>query len=700
MTGPVWQTQVAPVQSAAFSAAVGALEGLNRDRRCTFLIPTKFLSPEAANAAMLIDAMLRTALGPSDGDWRTFYCSSRAEAVHAAVKLARHNARLDGRSSTDVLVIGAQAEGLLWPHLDGLAVAELGFVAGSGDYIAQRLAAGIECCAVLLLDGSEAFFQRHPEAVETVKALDAAILLDWPTAPMHSRLTRSVADAGLSVDVTILSEGLTGGAVPFGAIAMNQWAFRAWNTFDTCFIHSSTYGGNRLVCTLVVDRLATTVAGAPPLVSRADIAGYRAAFGRYVNPGLAALYSLAGCDIDPVRADGALLQLVDANGTALDVIDAVSGGGACPRGHCSGDLAEALSTPIADDEWALLERELEAATGFAAAYPTVSGASSVETALLLGLAAAPRRKIVTFTHNFSGKTLLSLGVTAFADMQEPFAPLYPQVEVLDPFAADTPERFEAMQSEVGLVWFEYVRGIDGRAIPDALMAKIRSAQQAGVIVGIDEVLAGLGRTGMLLSSSTAIDADIVALSKGLSDGMFPQGATLARQRIVDAVAASQPAFERALRQRYRYPLGARIARNVLQYLVANASDIEATVARNAAIITAGLERARQSSTWLTDFAQTGMLVALYYNIADGQLDDDLAHFNEPAIVFAITRRLIRQGVLPYFDRLIPALNLTEAQAGHIARALERVFATDDDEIRRDVIAIRKQLHEISKAGLS
>jgi hypothetical protein len=48
----------------------------------------------------------------------------------------------------------------------------------------------------------------------------------------------------------------------------------------------------------------------------------------------------------------------------------------------------------------------------------------------------------------------------------------------------------------------------------------------------------------------------------------------------------------------------------------------------------------------------------------------------------------------------PALNLTEAQAGHIARALETVFATDDDEIRRDVIAIRKQLHEVSKAGLS
>jgi acetylornithine/succinyldiaminopimelate/putrescine aminotransferase len=694
MIDRIWYTQIAPVNSNAFKAALNAVESLNRDRRCTFLIPTKFLSPEAANAAMLIDAMLRAALRVSDEDWRTFFCSSRAEAVHAAVKLARHNAMLAGRNARDVLVIGAPPQDLLWPHLKGLDISELGFVAGSDDFIAQRLAAGMDCCAVLVLDGAEEFFKRHPQAVAAINALDAAVLLDWPTAPSPSSLIPRITDAGLSVDVTILSESLTGGAVPFGAIAANRWAFRAWNTFDTCFIHSSTYGGNRLVCTLVVNRLATAVASAPPLISPTDITGYRAAFRRYVNAGLAALYSLAGCDIDPVMANGAQLKLVDADGTALDVIDAVSGGGACPRGHCNEALLESFSTPIADDEWSLLEHELVAATGFAAAYPTVSGASSVEVALLLGLAAAPRRKIVTFANNYSGKTLLALCVTAFADMQEPFAPLYPEVEVLDPFATDTPDRFEAMQSDVGLVWFEYVRGIDGQVIPEALMAKIRSAQQAGVVVGVDEVLAGLGRTGRLLSSSVAINADIVALSKGLSDGMFPQGAVLANQRIVDVVAASEPILEKALRQRYRYPLGARIARNVLKYLVDNAQDIEATVAKNGAIIAAGLQRAKNTSSWLTDFSQTGMLVVLYYDVTDSQLDDQLAHLNEPAIVFAIMRRLIRQGVLPYFDRLIPALNLTEAQARHIARALETVFATDDSQIRSEVIAIRKQLHEI------
>lgn len=101
-----------------YDLAIEAVRTLNRDRKCTFFMPSRFMSAEAALVGASIDELLAGILAPH-GDWRLFFANSHDEALQGALKLVRHFAALNGLGSREIWIFGAP-ESLIFN--DGLNV--------------------------------------------------------------------------------------------------------------------------------------------------------------------------------------------------------------------------------------------------------------------------------------------------------------------------------------------------------------------------------------------------------------------------------------------------------------------------------------------------------------------------------------------------------------------------------------------------
>ena len=117
-----------------------------------------------------------------------------------------------------------------------------------------------------------------------------------------------------------------------------------------------------------------------------------------------------------------------------------------------------------------------------------------------------------------------------------------------------------------LVLEPLLQGASGMRVYDAeYLRRARALCDAhGVLLVIDEVFTGYGRTGpMWASEGAGVRADLLCLAKGFSGGMLPMAATLATPRVFDAFLGSP---DRAFYYGHSYcgnPLGAAVAREVL-----------------------------------------------------------------------------------------------------------------------------------------
>ena len=151
---------------------------------------------------------------------------------------------------------------------------------------------------------------------------------------------------------------------------------------------------------------------------------------------------------------------------------------------------------------------------------------------------APERfRIVTMEGAFHGRTLATIAAGGQAKHLEGFGP---KVEGFDqvPFG-DLDALANAIGPQTAGVLFEPVRGEGGiNAIPVELMAKIRTlCDERGVLMVLDEVQCGIGRTGRLFAYQWSdITPDILASAKGLGGG-FPIGACLATEKAAKGMVA-------------------------------------------------------------------------------------------------------------------------------------------------------------------
>jgi 4-aminobutyrate aminotransferase len=170
---------------------------------------------------------------------------------------------------------------------------------------------------------------------------------------------------------------------------------------------------------------------------------------------------------------------------------------------------------------------------------TNSGAESNEAALKLARRHTGRPRAMSFLGAFHGRTYGAMSLSGSKPMQRRgFAPLVPEVvharygdleSVHDLFQTTCPP------DELAAIFVEPIQGEGGYIVPppDFLPGLRKLCDQHGIMLVLDEVQSGIGRTGrMFASEHWGVAGDIVCLAKGIANGL-PLGAIVARADVMD-----------------------------------------------------------------------------------------------------------------------------------------------------------------------
>jgi acetylornithine/N-succinyldiaminopimelate aminotransferase len=253
-----------------------------------------------------------------------------------------------------------------------------------------------------------------------------------------------------------------------------------------------------------------------------------------------ALYpTYARADIAFTRGEGA--WLVAENGDRY--LDFSSGVAVLSLGHEHPHLVATLKA-AAEKPWHVsnlfripqaerLAARLVEATFADVVFFANSGAEAVEAAIKTArkyhaVNGEPQRyRLITFEGAFHGRTLATIAAGGNPKYIEGFGPPvagFDQVAFADLDAVEA-----AIGEETAGVLLEPIQGEGGlRVFPPAFLARLRELCDArGLLLVLDEVQCGVGRTGKFLACEHAgVRPDVVALAKGLGGG-FPLGACLA-----------------------------------------------------------------------------------------------------------------------------------------------------------------------------
>lgn len=178
-------------------------------------------------------------------------------------------------------------------------------------------------------------------------------------------------------------------------------------------------------------------------------------------------------------------------------------------------------------------------TIFERAFFCNSGAEANECAIKIVRKLAAEKKngkttIITARESFHGRTLATVTATGQEKYSAPFAPLPAGFKYV-PFN-DLEALKAALTPDVGAIMLECIQGESGimPATYDYLVGAYAFARQKGVLLILDEVQTGTGRTGKFFCfEHYGIQPDIVTLAKGLGGGV-PIGCCLARGEAADA----------------------------------------------------------------------------------------------------------------------------------------------------------------------
>lgn len=267
----------------------------------------------------------------------------------------------------------------------------------------------------------------------------------------------------------------------------------------------------------------------------------------FINPPLARVMKLSGSPVE-VGAQGT--TIVDHTGKRY--LDFAGGYGVFTLGHRHPRVVAAVHeqlermalsgrtmfNPLAGR---LARRLAELTPGeLQISFFSNSGAEAVEGALKLARAATKRSKIVATHEAFHGKTLGALTVSGHEPYRAPFGPLLPDV-VHVPFG-DAAALEGALENAAAFI-VEPVQGEGGVIVPPpGYLARARElCDRAGALLIADEVQTGLGRCGALFACDLErVVPDVMTLAKGLSGGVVPIAATIARPACWNAAYAKAP----------------------------------------------------------------------------------------------------------------------------------------------------------------
>jgi len=247
--------------------------------------------------------------------------------------------------------------------------------------------------------------------------------------------------------------------------------------------------------------------------------------------------------LDVVLTRGEGVYVWDVEGRRY--LDCLAGYSALNQGHCHPRILAALveqascltltSRAFRNDQLAPFYEELCALTHSHKVLPMNSGAEAVESALKLARRWGYRIKgvpdgcaeIIVCDNNFHGRTIAIVGFSSDPGSYEGFGPFVPGFKSV-PFG-DAVALEAAITPNTVAFLVEPIQGEAGVIIPPpGYLKKARElCTRHNVLLILDEIQTGLGRTGTLLAEEhEGIEADLTLIGKALSGGFYPVSAVL------------------------------------------------------------------------------------------------------------------------------------------------------------------------------
>ncbi|KWB29648.1 hypothetical protein WL34_36010 [Burkholderia cepacia] len=286
----------------------------------------------------------------------------------------------------------------------------------------------------------------------------------------------------------------------------------------------------------------------------------------------------------PVAVAGDGIEIIDSTGKRY--IDACGGAAVSCLGHSNQRVIDAIkrqaqqlayahtsffTTDVAEE---LADRLVEAApAGLEHVYFVSGGSEAVEAALKLARqyfvekGEPQRRHFIARRQSYHGNTLGALAIGGNAWRREPFLPLLIEAHHVSPCyayrdlqAGETDEVYaqrladeleqkivELGADNVAAFVAETVVGATAGAVPPVrtYLKKIRTVcDKYGMLLILDEIMSGMGRTGYLYAcDEDGVAPDLLTIAKGLGAGYQPIGATLVSDRIYRTIVDGSGFFQ-------------------------------------------------------------------------------------------------------------------------------------------------------------
>lgn len=301
-------------------------------------------------------------------------------------------------------------------------------------------------------------------------------------------------------------------------------------------------------------------------------------------------------------------------------LDCLSAYSAVSQGHCHPKILAAMveqahrltltSRAFHNDQLAPFYEEIATLTGSHKVLPMNSGAEAVESAIKsvrkwgYEVKGVPdgQAEIIVCADNFHGRTLGIVGFSTDAETRKHFGPFAPGFKLIQ--FGDAAALEAAITPNTVAFLVEPIQGEAGVIIPPAgYFTKVRELCTANsVMLVLDEIQTGLGRTGKLLAEQhEGIEADVTLLGKALSGGFYPVSAVLSNNEVLGTLKPGQHGSTFG-----GNPLACAVARAAMRVLVEEGM-IE-NAARQGARFLEGLKDIRANT--IRDVRGRGLMLAV------------------------------------------------------------------------------------------
>ncbi len=313
-----------------------------------------------------------------------------------------------------------------------------------------------------------------------------------------------------------------------------------------------------------------------------------------------------------------------------------------------------------------------------------SGTEATEAAIKLARYHTKRQGIIAFLGAFHGRSMGSLSLTASKAIQRrgfgPFVPGVHHAPYPDPYRSASPEAAAAQSlsyiedqlfthliapDEVAAVVVEPIQGEGGYVVPPPsfLLGLRELTRKHGILLVVDEVQSGMGRTGrMFASDHIPLEADIVTIAKGIASGL-PLGVTCARAEIMSWPPGAHASTFGG------NPVACAAATKTIELLkaslIANAADVGAYLMN-------GVRGLQEKHAIIGDVRGKGLMIGIEL-VKDRATKARAVEERNAVVQAAFSRGLLILGAGKNALRLAPPLIFTRDQSDVVVRILDEAL---------------------------